>query len=145
MDAVAEIDNEAMFCSSFDATNGYFQIPLHTASQHLTTFMTPWGRYKFLRASMGLCSSWNEYNRRTDATFGTLQNTVRVVDDILRYDRSFPSPIEGVCAILQATRAEKITLNADKLKFAQKKLVWAVYETQHGGVTVDPSKLQAIA
>jgi hypothetical protein len=83
MDAVAEIDNEAMFCSSFDATNGYFQIPLHTASQHLTTFMTPWGRYKFLRASMGLCSPCDEYIR-ADAAFGTLQNTVRVVDDILR-------------------------------------------------------------
>ncbi len=82
-DAVAEIVNEAMFCSSFDATNGYFQIPLHTASQHLTTFMTPWGRYKFMRASMGLCSPCDEYIR-ADAAFGTLQNTVRVVDDILR-------------------------------------------------------------
>lgn len=143
---MAEIVNEAMFCSSFDATNGYFQIPLHTASQHLTTFMTHWGRYKFMRASMGFCSSCNECNRREEAAFGTLQNTVRVVDDILRYDRSFPSPIEGVvCAILQAMRAEKITLNADKFKFAQKKLVWAVYETQHGGVTVDHSELQAIA
>jgi hypothetical protein len=34
-DAVAEIDTEAKFYSSFDATNGYFLIPLHAASQHL--------------------------------------------------------------------------------------------------------------
>jgi hypothetical protein len=32
---VAEIDTEAMFYSSFDATNGYFQISRHAASQHL--------------------------------------------------------------------------------------------------------------
>ena len=57
-DAVAEIDDDASFFSSFDAANGYYQIPLHPDSQHLTTFMTPWGRYRFLRASMGLsCSS----------------------------------------------------------------------------------------
>jgi hypothetical protein len=56
-DAVAEIDSEIRFFTSFDAVNGYYQIPLHPSSQHLTTFMTPWGRYKFLRASMGLCSS----------------------------------------------------------------------------------------
>jgi hypothetical protein len=54
---VAEIDSEIRFFTSFDAVNGYYQIPLHPSSQHLTTFMTPWGRYKFLRASMGLCSS----------------------------------------------------------------------------------------
>jgi hypothetical protein len=70
---------------------------------------------------------------------------VRVVDDILRFNRSFPLHVEGVCAILQAARAAKITLNVDKFKIAQKKLVWAGYEIQHGGVTVDPSKLQAIA
>jgi hypothetical protein len=42
-DAVAEIDGQARFFSTFDATNGYFQIPLHPDCKHLTTFMTPWG------------------------------------------------------------------------------------------------------
>jgi hypothetical protein len=111
-----------------------------------TTFMTPWERYKFLCASMGLCSSGDEYNRRADAAFGTLQNMVRVVDDILRFNRSFPLHVKGVCAILQAARAAKITLNVEKFKIAQKKLVWAGYEIQQGNrITVDPSKLQAIA
>lgn len=94
---------------------------------------------------MGLCSSDNEYNRLSGAAFVTLKNMVRVVDDILRFDRSFPSHAEGVFAILQAARAEKIPLNADKFKFAQKKVVWADYEDQHGCVTVDSSKLKAIA
>jgi hypothetical protein len=74
-DAVAEIDGQARFFSTFDATNGYFQIPLHPDSQHLTTFMTPWGRYKFLRAPMGLCSSSDEYNRRADLAFAQVTNT----------------------------------------------------------------------
>jgi hypothetical protein len=52
--AVAEIDSEANFFTCFDAAKGYFQIPLHPSSKIFTTFMTPWGRFKFLRASMGL-------------------------------------------------------------------------------------------
>lgn len=43
-DAVAEIDCDAQFFSTFDAVNGYFQILLYPDSQHLTIFMTPWGR-----------------------------------------------------------------------------------------------------
>ena len=86
-DAVAEIHREAKFFTSLDATDGYFQIPLAKACQHLTTFMTPWGRFKFLRASMGLSSSSDEFNRRADLAFGRLRNTVRVVDDLLHFDR----------------------------------------------------------
>ena len=40
-DAVAEVDSECRFFTSLDATKGYFQIPLHPSSQHLTVFMTP--------------------------------------------------------------------------------------------------------
>jgi hypothetical protein len=142
---VAEIDNEAVFYSCFDATNGYFQTPPPSRKEPaFNQVHEARGRYKLLRASMGLCSSDNEYNRRADAAFSTLKNTVRVVDDILCFDRSFPSHAEGVFAILQAARAEKIPLNADKFKFAQKKVVLAGYEDQHGCVTVESSKLQAI-
>jgi hypothetical protein len=62
-EAVAEIDDDATFFSSFFAANGFYQIPLHPDSQHLTTLMTPWGRYRILRASMGLSCSSDKYNR----------------------------------------------------------------------------------
>ena len=122
---VAEIDGQARFFSTFDATNGYFQIPLHPDSQHLTTFMTPWGRYKFLRAPMGLCSSGDEYNRRADMAFAQVTNTVRVVDDILRFDSNFVDHVKGVRAVLTAARNAGITLSPKKFKFAQQTVQWA--------------------
>ena len=124
-DAVAEIDGQARFFSTFDATNGYFQIPLDPNSQHLTTFMTPWGRYKFLRAPMGLCSSGDEYNRRADMAFAQVTNTVRVVDDILRFDSNFVDHVKGVRAVLTAARNAGITLSPKKFKFAQQTVQWA--------------------
>ena len=34
---------------SFDANSGFWQIPLSTESRHLTTFINPFGRYRFNR------------------------------------------------------------------------------------------------
>jgi hypothetical protein len=117
-DVVAEIDSECRFYTSFDAANGYYQIPLHPSSQHLTTFMTPWGRYKFLRAYMGLSCSGDKYNRRADVAFAAVSNTVRVVDDLLRFDRTFPEHVRGVCEVLQAARDAGITFSKEKFRFA---------------------------
>ena len=144
-DAVAEIDGNARFFSSFDAADGYFQIPLKESCQHLTTFITPWGRFKYLRATMGLSCSSDEYNRRADLAFSCITGAVRVVDDLLKFDSSFAAHVTGVCALLQAARDANITFNAKKFLFAQRSLKWVGYQIQHGGIQVDPNKLNSIA
>ncbi|QQP39057.1 Uncharacterized protein FKW44_019818 [Caligus rogercresseyi] len=40
--AVSNIPPNARIFTTFDATSGYHQIPLHSKSQELTTFITPW-------------------------------------------------------------------------------------------------------
>jgi putative transposase len=107
--------------------------------------MTPWGRYKFLRASMGLCSSGDEYNRRTDQAFQGVNNTVRVVDDLLRFDSSFPEHVAGVCAVLSAARSAGITFSLKKFHFARSQVQWVGFQIQQGGVSADPDKLRAIS
>ena len=144
-DAVVEVDSECQFYTSFDAANGYYQIPLHPSSQQLTTFMTPWGRYKFLRASMGLSCSGDEYNRRADAVFSAISNTLRVVDDLLRFDRTFPEHVAGVCDVLQAARDAGITFSKEKFRFARDHLSWVGYEIKKGGVTIEEAKLKALS
>ena len=55
---VQEIDTgSSKYFSTFDASNGYHQVPLDKESRLLTTFITPWGRYCHNRASMGLASA----------------------------------------------------------------------------------------
>jgi hypothetical protein len=144
-DAVAEIAGNAQFFSTFDAANGYFQIPLHPESQHLKILMTPWGRYKFLRASMGFCSSSDEYNRRADAAFAQVAQVVRVVDDILRFDSSFSAHVAGVRVVLTATQNAGITLNENKFHFAKRSVEWVGFQIQRGGFAVVPDKLKAIS
>jgi hypothetical protein len=53
---------------------------------------------------MGLSCSGDEYNRRADMAFVDQINTVRVVDDLLHFDRDFLAHVKGVCALLEAAR-----------------------------------------
>ena len=43
--------------SKLDATSGHWQLKLSECSSKLTTFNTPWGRYKFLRMPFGISST----------------------------------------------------------------------------------------
>ncbi|UYV73532.1 hypothetical protein LAZ67_10004011 [Cordylochernes scorpioides] len=45
---------EARFFSKLDANSGFHQIPLSPDCQHLTTFITPFGRYKYCRMPFGI-------------------------------------------------------------------------------------------
>ncbi|XP_037076346.1 uncharacterized protein LOC119097409 [Pollicipes pollicipes] len=65
-DAVASIGTEARFFTKLDAKAGYHQIPIREEDKDLTTFIGPWGRFRFRRAVMGLVSSGDVYDQRGD-------------------------------------------------------------------------------
>ena len=47
-----------------DCWNGYHSVALHADDRHLTTFITPWGRYRYRVASQGYIASGDGYSRR---------------------------------------------------------------------------------
>ena len=60
---------EAKVFTTFDALKGYHQCPLDEESQLLTTFITPFGRWMYLRAPNGVSSISEHFNRRIDTAF----------------------------------------------------------------------------
>ena len=50
-----------------DGWNGYHSVPLRKSDRHLTTFITPWGRYRYCRNPQGFIGAGNGYNHRFDA------------------------------------------------------------------------------
>ena len=59
-DIIQSIPASAACFAKLDATHGYFQIPLDEEASKLTTFILPSGRFRYLRAPMGLSSSSDE-------------------------------------------------------------------------------------
>ena len=65
-DIIQSIPASAACFAKLDATHGYFQIPLDEEASRLTTFILPSGRFRYLRAPMGLSSSSDEWCRHSD-------------------------------------------------------------------------------
>ena len=53
--------------SKLDANSGFWQVPLAPDSQHLTTFITPFGRYCFTRMPFGITSAPEFFKREMSA------------------------------------------------------------------------------
>jgi transposase InsO family protein len=143
-DAVAAIPPDSKYFTTCDAKSGYFQVELDEESQVLTTFATPWGRFKHLRATMGLSCAGDEFNRRTDTALAGLPNFEKVVDDILIHGQTYEEHIENVKAFLLRCREAGITLNPKKFNLAQNKVKFAGHIVSEKGIEADPEKLKAI-
>ena len=102
---------EAKFFTVIDAMKGYHQCPFDEESQALTTFITPFGCYKYLRAPYGLSSIAKHYNHRMAEAFEGLKGFRRVVDDIVIYDTDH---VDHVRQFLQHCCDKGISLNREK-------------------------------
>ncbi|KAJ8890831.1 hypothetical protein PR048_010340 [Dryococelus australis] len=71
--------------SLLDTKNGYWQIKLSEKSSKLTTFSTPFGRYRWLRLPFGICSAPEIFQRKLQEALGILPGVEIVADDILVY------------------------------------------------------------
>ena len=65
------------------ASNGFWQVELDHESSLLTTFNSPFGRYRFLRLPFGVTSASEEYQQRMMQELEGLEGIVIVADDIL--------------------------------------------------------------
>ena len=144
-EAVADITaSEAKYFTVMDATKGYHQCPLAEDSQELTTFITPFGRFKYLRAPYGLSSIAEHYNRRMAEALEGLSGYRRIVDDIVIYDKDPQQHVQHVKQFLERCRDRKISINRDKWQFCQSQVKFAGFHLMPEGYQVDPSITAAI-
>ena len=144
--AVADIAaSDAKYFTVIDALKGYHQCPLDQHSQPLTTFITPFGRFKYLRAPYGISSISEHYNRRMTEAFKGLSGFRRVVDDFVIYDGNITDHIAHVKQFLQHCADQHIVLNAEKCRFFQTKTTIAGFLLSNQGYQIDPSITEAIS
>ena len=77
----------AKIFSVLDAKDGFHQVQLDESSSYLTTFWTPFGRYRYLRMPFGIKSAPEEYQRRMHDIVKGLPGVEVIADDILVYGK----------------------------------------------------------
>ena len=119
-----------------DAWNGYHSVPLRESDRHLTTFITPFGRWRYARAPQGFLSSGDGYNRRFDAILADFQRKERIVDDTIIYDEDLETHWWRTIDFLITVGKAGVVLNPDKFQFAQKEADFAGFRIT--SKTIDP-------
>ena len=142
--AVSSIGN-ARYFTKLDARHGYWQVTLSEASHPLTTFMTHWGRYRYLRNPQGLVSAGDEFNHRTDTGFAHISQFQKVVHDCLIYGNDLPTHRSHVRDVLLCSRENGITLSANKFVFGMPAIEFCGYRISADGWTVVDAKVKAIS
>ena len=108
-----------------DAWNGYHSVELEEADRHFTTFITPWGRYRYKVSPQGFLASGDGYTQRFDAIIATFPNKVKCVDDTCMWSNSIQEAFIQTCQWLDICARNGITLNPDKFQFCQRSVNFA--------------------
>ena len=127
-----------------DAWNGYHSVPLQESDRHLTTFITPFGTYRYTRAPQGYLSSGDGYNRRFDAILSSFQRKERCVDDTIYYDDELCDHWWRTIDFLSMVGSAGIVLNHEKFQFCQRQVDFAGFRIGEESIEPLPKYIDAI-
>ena len=148
-DLMPELSKAKVF-TVCDAKSGYWHVELDEDSSYLTTFATPWGRYRWLRLPFGICNASEEFQRRLNLALEGLQGVRAIADDILVYGvgdshaDAIKDHDEKLLYLLQRCREAGLRLNLEKMKLRQTEVKYMGHVFTHEGLKADPDKIRAI-
>ncbi|CAI5639180.1 unnamed protein product [Oreochromis niloticus] len=141
-EVAAQMSGATVF-SVLDAKNSFWQIRLDEKSSMLTTFSTPFGRYRFLRMPFGINSASEVFQRSMEQLFAGYPCSV-IVDDIIIGGHRVAEHDANLKKVLTRAREIKLRLNPDKCKFRLDQVSYVGHIFTKDGLKADPSKTTAI-
>ena len=133
----------AKFFTILDAASGFWQIPLTDGSE-LTTFITPFGRYRYTRLSFGISSGPEVFHRATQHVLQNLEGVDCFIDDVLIWRATIEEHDIRLRQVLDRFRNKGVRLQPSKCKFRCSEFHYYGHVLNGSGVTVDDNRVKAI-
>lgn len=130
--------------STVDANSGFWTISLDEESSKLCTFITPFGRYKFLRLPFGISSAPEYFHSAITRLFEGIQNIVIYIDDILIFGRTRQEHDKALMAVFDRARKTGLKFNKSKTKLYQSEIKFLGHVFSEEGQKPDDDKVAAI-
>ncbi|UYV70824.1 K02A2.6-like [Cordylochernes scorpioides] len=140
---LAQMGGAKLF-SKLDANSGFWQIPLSEESSSLTTFLTPFGRYRFKRLPFGISSAPEVFQRKMSNLLESQSGVNCHMDDIVIWGATQEEHDERLRCVLRKLQDSGLTLNKEKCIFSVKEIKFLGHLITERGVLPDPNKVQAI-
>ncbi|XP_011664712.2 uncharacterized protein K02A2.6-like [Strongylocentrotus purpuratus] len=139
--------NQAKIFSKLDMSSAFWQVKLDEPSSHLTTFNTPFGRYRWRRLPFGTSASSEIFQQRLHQALEGLPGVICVADDILVYGKGttmeeaiidHDSKLEQ---LFQRCVEQHIKLNKEKSVFRATEIPFLGHVVTSAGLQPDPKKV----
>ncbi len=130
--------------TKLDLKDGYWHVKLDEESSFLTTFNTPYGRYRYLVMPFGLNVSQDIFQMKIDQTYEGCTNVLGIADDINVHSKGDIQHNLNLHAAMERTRQSNLTLNYDKIELKKSSIKFFGNIYTKDGVKPDPDKVKAI-
>jgi hypothetical protein len=128
-----------------DAVDGYHAVPLHHNSKHLTTFITPWGAYRYKRLPQGFVASGDAYTRRYDELIAHFPRKVKCIDDVLLWDKDIETSFYRTWDYLTFCAENGIVVSKRKFSFCKDEVEFAGLKIGITGIAPSNKIMKAIS
>ena len=143
------LENAKVF-SVLDAKDGFCHIKLDKESSMLTTFWTPFGRYRWLRLPFGLTSAPEVFQCKQHEVLEGLHGVEVIADDILVYgcgktqEEAVKDHDANLIELLKRAQKVNLKLNKKKLKLKMTEVSYMGHLLTSTGLKPDPEKIKAV-
>ena len=127
-----------------DAWNGYHSVALDPSCKDLTTFITPWGRYRYRTAPQGYLAAGDAYTERFDRIISEIPDKTKCVDDTLLWSNTIQESFVSTCKFLSHCARNGIVFNQEKFQFCRDEVEFAGFLIGKDYVKPAPKILESI-
>jgi len=142
-DIVTRLHGSKYF-STLDANKGFFQVKLTEKSSYLTTFNSPFGRYRYLRMPMGAKCSSEVFQRAMMSAFEGIEGVEVVVDDILVHGSTIAIHDQRLRQVLNRCREINLKLNDSKCQIGKTAVHYVGHTITRDGLKPTDERIKAI-
>ena len=133
-----------------DVKKGFWHVPLDEESSYLTTFNTPYGRYRWLRMPFGISSAPEVFQKRMHQLIEGLEGIEVVADDFMVYgcgqtqEEAIEDHDRKLQTFLQRCEDRHVVLGAEKFQLRQREVPFIGHVATADGLKASPQRVKAI-
>ena len=151
LDDVLPYLNKAKVFTKLDLVSAFWHIQLDEESSFLTTFNTPFGRYRWLRLPFGIKVSSEIFQKHLNQVLECLVGVVCIANDIVVYgcgetmEEAQRDHDDNLTNLSKRCREKNAKLSYEKSMFNRSEIPFVGHLITNEGLKPDPAKIDAVA
>ena len=136
---------KAKFYTTLDLRSGYHHIALDKDSIKKTAFVSPLGKYEYLKVPFGLAQAPAYFQNLMNKVLNGLNFTLAYLDDVIIFSETAEQHLKHIQIVLTRLKQANLKLKKSKCTFFKKELHYLGHLPTTDGIKPQTEKIKAIS